>query len=152
MIPLSIQTRHLAVTYWQEQLTAVSAAAVSIVGRQRPALRSQVADEPARLKQNIVNEKPFACDQCDYRCTQNSRLRSHRLTHTGEKLFACDQCDYRCTTSSLLRTHQRMHTGEKSFACDQCEYRCAESGNLRTHQRTHTGGDSKNPGKDQHRI
>ena len=29
--------------------------------------------------------------------------------HEMEKPFACDQCDYRCTTSGILRAHQRQH-------------------------------------------
>ena len=86
-----------------------------------------------------TGEKPFACDQCDYRCTTSGNLRTHQMTHTGEKPFACDQCDFRCTTSSDLRIHQRTHTGEKPFVCDQCDYRCTQSGSLRNHQRTHTG-------------
>ena len=28
-------------------------------------------------KQAVVAEKPFACDQCDYRCTKSNNFRGH---------------------------------------------------------------------------
>ena len=103
---------------------------------------AQPVDEPdtpaKRPKVAADSERRFACDQCDYRCTTNSYLRTHQRTHTGEKPFACDQCDYRCTQSGALRYHLMMHTGEKPFACDQCDYRSTQNSNLRAHLRTHS--------------
>ena len=72
--------------YGQEQATAARAMAASIVGRKRPAGVIDVGDEPLSrvAKRAVVAEKPFACDQCDYRCTRNYNLRAHQMTHTGE--------------------------------------------------------------------
>ena len=44
-------------------------------------------------------EKPFSCDQCDYRCSQKSNLNQH----SGEKPFSCDQCTYRYSRSSKVK-------------------------------------------------
>ncbi len=56
--------------------------------------------------------------------------------HTGEKPFVCNECDFRADHVSALRRHERSHTGEKPFACDKCEYRCAQISHLRRHERT----------------
>ncbi len=56
--------------------------------------------------------------------------------HTGEKPFVCNECNFRADHLSALRRHERSHTGEKPYACDQCEYRCAQISHLRRHVRT----------------
>ena len=45
----------------------------------------------------------------------------HKRIHTKEKPYECDQCEYKCAQSSALIYHKRMHTGEKPFRCDQCK-------------------------------
>ena len=59
-------------------------------------------------------EKPFSCNQCSYKCTVASNLKTHRFTHTGEKPFACKQCNYSCTTSGSLQSHMKKHNANES--------------------------------------
>ena len=51
-------------------------------------------------------ERPFACDQCEYRARQKSQIKKHKLTHTPrEKTFCCEKCDRRYTSKSALAVH-----------------------------------------------
>ena len=80
-----------------------------------------------QLKRHMLmhnGQKPFACNQCSYTCTQAVSLEKHMLTHSGEKPFSCNECDYKCRDANNLKTHKFTHTGEKPFACKQCNYSC----------------------------
>ena len=65
------------------------------------------------------------------------------LTHSGEKPFSCNECDYKCGRASSLKTHKFTHTGEKPFACKQCNYSCTTSGSLQSHMKKHNANESK---------
>ena len=43
-----------------------------------------------------TDEKPFECQECDFKCNQKSNLNNHMLTRSSEKPFKCMQCDYAC--------------------------------------------------------
>ncbi len=90
-------------------------------------------------KRVYSGERPFACDQCGFRCARNDTLTVHKRIHSGERPFSCDQCEYRSASGSHLTVHKRVHTGERPFACDECEYRGARSSDLSVHKRTHSG-------------
>ena len=92
-----------------------------------------------RHKRRHTGEKPYECEECDWRCTQSGNLEIHKRTHTGEKPYECDECGFRCTTSGWLKTHKRTHTGEKPYTCDECDYKSSQSSHLQSHKRTHTG-------------
>ena len=59
-------------------------------------------------------EKPFSCNECDYKCRDANNLKTHKFTHTGEKPFACKQCNYSCTTSGALKRHVKRHIAVQS--------------------------------------
>ena len=70
-------------------------------------------------KQSAHEGVGYACYQCDYQATTQSRLKTHiQSKHEGIK-YACDQCDYQATRQSNLKIHtQSKHEGIK-YACDQ---------------------------------
>ncbi|XP_026290209.2 zinc finger protein 572-like [Frankliniella occidentalis] len=86
-----------------------------------------------------TGEKPFSCDLCPSRFTENGHLARHMRTHTGEKPYTCDLCKMHFTIKCHLVVHMRTHTGEKPYKCDVCTVCFSQKGNLVAHMRTHTG-------------
>ncbi|XP_069486372.1 zinc finger protein ZFP2-like [Ambystoma mexicanum] len=88
-----------------------------------------------------LHEKPYACTECEKRCSRASQLRIHLRSHTGEKPFACTECDKRFPlSSSLLRhqnAHQKDHSGEKPFVCSICWGSFTVHSSLVRHQKLH---------------
>ncbi|CAL4058804.1 unnamed protein product, partial [Meganyctiphanes norvegica] len=65
-------------------------------------------------------EKPYACDLCDYRCSQSGRLLKHKRMHSGEKPFQCPNCGKSFANAESVKIHMRIHTGERPFKCGNC--------------------------------
>ena len=89
-------------------------------------------------KRTHSGERPYACDECDYRCAAKGNLTVHKRIHSGERPFACDECDFLSAQFGHLTEHKRIHSGERPFSCDQCNFRCAQSGHLTEHKRIHS--------------
>ena len=62
------------------------------------------------------SEGKFPCDHCDYKATQQSALKNHKISfHDGVK-YECDQCNYKATDQSELKKHQgRIHEGVTTY-------------------------------------
>ena len=73
----------------------------------------------------------YSCQQCSYKATQQSCLKSHQQSvHKGVK-YSCNQCKYQATSQSSLKIHQQsIHDGVKYF-CDQCEYQAGQKTKLK---------------------
>lgn len=56
---------------------------------------------------------PYNCQECNYTCDRVQFILSHLMRHTNERPFACDQCDFRSRTKGNLVVHYRIHTGGK---------------------------------------
>jgi len=67
------------------------------------------------------------CDFCEYKTNYPDAMAKHRRTHTGEKPFACENCEYRCGDASSLINHNRVKHGigkpksDKKYYCDLCD-------------------------------
>ena len=94
--------------------------------------------KPNSARRSSREERPFACEYCEYRAKQSSHMIAHKRTHTDEKPFKCKFCEYRSNQGGAMRCHERTHTGEKPFKCAICGKKSTTSSNLSRHMRTHT--------------
>ena len=84
-------------------------------------------------------DKPFACNDCHKRFSNESRLANHRRTHNNSRPYECVACNKQFNHKGSLTRHMRTHSGDKPHVCDQCGKRFYQPGNLTVHIRTHTG-------------
>ena len=81
----------------------------------------------------------FACEFCDYCCTDEAILDVHMATHTGEKPFICNNCENKFKSKSDLEVHMATHTGEQTCKCDVCGKNFKSKEILNDHAKVHMG-------------
>lgn len=84
-------------------------------------------------------DKPFSCNNCHKRFSNESRLANHRRTHNNSRPYECIACNKQFNHKGSLTRHMRTHSGDKPHVCNQCGKRFFQPGNLTVHIRTHTG-------------
>ena len=73
-------------------------------------------------------------NQCDYKATQKSNLKTHINSAHRDVCYFCDQCDYKATWKVSLKKHiDSVHKGVR-YACDQCDYEATQNRTLIMHQ------------------
>lgn len=82
-------------------------------------------------------DRPFTCEECGKKFTQQSALKVHHRLHTGSKPYICDQCDASFTRSDSLKRHKMEHTGGKQFPCNLCEESFGSAYLLKKHRNSH---------------
>lgn len=64
--------------------------------------------------------KPFKCDRCGKRFSDDVSYEGHYFKHTDNKPFKCSECPKSFNHKTDLRRHMCLHSGCKPFACDHC--------------------------------
>lgn len=64
--------------------------------------------------------KPFKCDRCGKRFSDDVSYEGHYVKHAENKPFKCNECPKSFNHKTDLRRHMCLHSGCKPFACDHC--------------------------------
>ena len=90
------------------------------------------------MKNVHVQDKPFSCQQCNYKCTNKGLLDKHvSIVHNKVRNFICQLCTAAFGQKIHLDVHMKsIHMQEKPFACVHCAYKATTKGLLDKHVRT----------------
>ncbi|XP_035683644.1 oocyte zinc finger protein XlCOF22-like [Branchiostoma floridae] len=68
-----------------------------------------------------AGNRPFPCDQCQYRGKNKRDLQRHQNRHMEQKPFSCLICNKSYNSSEALNYHKRAHHGmDKVYKCTDC--------------------------------
>ena len=65
-----------------------------------------------------IEEKSFACAECDNKFEKEADLTVHMNEHNRERLIACYVCDGKFTTCDELKLHMSSHNKNKESTGD----------------------------------
>lgn len=88
------------------------------------------------IRHRHLDEKPFACEYCNYKAKTQYNLRRHMTTHSTSANFDCDEedCDFSCRTMNIMNWHYRKkHEARAVYCCHMCDMRFARGAYLTKH-------------------
>ncbi|KAB7498115.1 Zinc finger protein [Armadillidium nasatum] len=77
--------------------------------------------------------QPIVCQICNESFKQSDAFVRHFTLHTNNKPYKCDQCQYRATVKETLRLHKLTHSASNTEICAKCNVPCKNKRNLTRH-------------------
>lgn len=100
--------------------------------------------ERRRYRRHILlhlQPKPFTCDICNAKCSNNFNLQRHKLVHTKEALHCCPKCAKQFTRPDNLKVHlsyclslQPKSKRQRTLTCDVCKKTFVKETSLNIHK------------------
>ena len=68
-----------------------------------------------------TGDKPYACDQCNYRAITKENLKRHIEKEHAMMHYVCSQCSFEASNRTQLWVHQQKHKLESVTTCQICQ-------------------------------
>ena len=91
-------------------------------------------------KLDDAKNRKYKCENCDRLFSQESKLKTHMLSHTDLRPFKCFKCHKAYACKSKLNAHVRLHTKSNVHQCKVCNKIFTYPSYLLEHMNTHKLG------------